>query len=129
MKVYLAGPINGCTDTECKDWREYVKREIGEDGILDPMRRDYRGLELDCVSDIVEGDKEDIDSATHLLVNYDRPSVGTSMEIIYAWERAKPVIVVASEGARLSPWLVYHSNKVFHSLSEALDYIKQGVMN
>ena len=23
--VYLCGPINGCTDSECRDWREYVK--------------------------------------------------------------------------------------------------------
>lgn len=26
--VYLAGPINGCSDDECKDWRNYVKREL-----------------------------------------------------------------------------------------------------
>lgn len=26
-KVYLCGPINGCTDSECKDWRaEALKR-------------------------------------------------------------------------------------------------------
>ena len=23
--IYLAGPINGCTDSQCRDWREAVK--------------------------------------------------------------------------------------------------------
>jgi len=28
MKVYLCGPINGCTDEECKNWRETVKAQL-----------------------------------------------------------------------------------------------------
>ena len=87
IKVYLAGPINGCTDVECKDWRESVKSVLGEASTLDPMRRDYRGREEECVNEIVELDKKDIDEATHLLVNYPHPSTGTDMEIYYAWER------------------------------------------
>jgi hypothetical protein len=58
MLVYLAGAINGCTDDECKDWRELVKSIIGVEKTLDPMRRDYRGVELDCINEIVEGDKK-----------------------------------------------------------------------
>jgi nucleoside 2-deoxyribosyltransferase len=121
--IYLAGPINGCTDEECKDWREYVKAQLGEENTLDPMRRDYRGREMECVDEIVEGDKADIDAATILLINYDRPSVGTSMEILYAWERGKKVIVVAAPGVRISPWLSYHSHKIFFSFENALTYI------
>ncbi len=126
MLVYLAGAINGCTDEECKDWREYVKSQIGEENTLDPMRRDYRGIEMDNVDEIVEGDKVDIDNSTHMLVHYDRPSVGTSMEILYAWERKLPVIVVAPSDIRLSPWLIYHSDKIFNTFKEAIDYIKEG---
>lgn len=123
MRLYLAGAIMGCTDEECKDWREYVKSLVGEENTLDPMRRDYRGRELDCIDEIVEGDKVDIDISTHLLVQFDKPSVGTSMEILYAWERKKPVVVVTSQGIKLSPWLIYHSNKVYYSFKEAIDYI------
>lgn len=123
MLIYLAGAINGCTDSECKDWREYVKYQIGEENTLDPMRRDYRGRELDCVEEIVEGDKLDIDNSTHVLVSYDKPSVGTSMEILYAWERKIPVLVVASPEIKLSPWLVYHSTKIFNSFEESINFI------
>jgi hypothetical protein len=129
MLIYLAGAINGCTDEECKDWREYVKSQVGEQHTLDPMRRDYRGREMDCVDEIVEGDKWDIMSSSHILVHFDKPSVGTSMEVLYAWERRKPVIVVASKEIKLSPWLVYHSEKVFHSFKEALEYIQQNNLN
>lgn len=120
MKVYLAGAINGCTDAECKDWREYIKIKIGEDNTLDPMKRDYRGIEMNCVGEIVEGDKIDIDNSTHVLVSYDKPSVGTSMEILYAWERNKSVYVVTSPENKLSPWLIYHSTNIFYSFDDAI---------
>jgi hypothetical protein len=50
--------------------------------------------------------------------------VGTSMEILYAWERGIPVIVVAAKGARISPWLRYHSKHVLNSFAEAFDLLK-----
>lgn len=124
MIVYLAGPINGCTDEECKDWREYVKAQLGEEQTLDPMRRDYRGREEEFTEEIVEGDKLDIDQSSHLLVNYVKPSVGTSMEIFYAWERKKPVVVVAAPETTKSPWLIYHSDIIVSSFEDALGYIK-----
>lgn len=124
MVIYLAGAINGCTDSECKDWREFVKSDVGKECTLDPMRRDYRGRELNCVNEIVEGDKTDIDNSTHILVYYDKPSVGTSMEILYAWEQRKPVLVVTSSETKLSPWLVYHSTKIFYSFEELINHLK-----
>src|SRR5258707_4663776 len=36
-------------------------------------------------AEIVENDKADIDKSDVLLVNYVKPSVGTSMEILWAW--------------------------------------------
>jgi nucleoside 2-deoxyribosyltransferase len=122
MRVYLCGPINGCTDEECKDWREMVKARLPD--TLDPMRRDYRGREDECVVEIVEGDKEDIDESDVLLVNYDKPSVGTSMEILYAHQQDKPVIVVCKEGTRISPWLRYHSTHFFTSFDAAINQIR-----
>jgi nucleoside 2-deoxyribosyltransferase len=121
--IYLCGPINGCTDAECKDWREFVK--AGWEGpALDPMRRDYRGKEDESVREIVEFDKIDVMNSDAILVNFDKPSVGTSMEILYAFERGKLVVVVASPEARISPWMRYHSHKIVHSFREALGFIR-----
>ena len=125
--VYLCGHINGCTDAECTDWREFVKAKWWGN-TLDPMRRDYRGKEDDSVNEIVELDKIDIMRSDALLVNYDKPSVGTSMEVFYAFERGKYVVVVAAEGARISPWLRYHSHAITHSFETALNLINEAVV-
>jgi nucleoside 2-deoxyribosyltransferase len=107
MKIYLAGPINGCTDEEANGWRSQVKK-IHPD-VLDPMSRDYRGKEAENFRDIVEGDKRDIYQSDGVLVYFEKPSVGTSMEVLYAYERRKPVVVVNVSGKPISPWLAYHA--------------------
>lgn len=112
MKVYLGGPINGCTDAEAHGWRDAVKAVLDEAGIpwCDPMERDYRGREMEpgIAEAIVENDKADIDSCDTLLMNCPKPSVGTSMEGLYGWEGGHRVIWVLPEGATPSPWQVYH---------------------
>ncbi len=117
-KLYLAGPINGCSDDEANGWRSKVK--LLHPNVLDPMSRDYRGKEAENCASIVEGDKRDIDSCDALLVYFEKPSVGTSMEVLYAWERQKPVILIDYSGRPLSPWLLYHSSIVCRSIEEAV---------
>lgn len=117
--LYLCGPINGCTDEECKDWRAYVT-EAWPGRCIDPMVRDYRGREAEAYREIVELDKIDVAEADIILVNYDKPSVGTSMEIIFAWQLGKRVIVVCREDAIISPWLRYHAHHLCHSFDDAM---------
>lgn len=123
--VYLCGAINGRTDEECKDWRSLIKSKFN---CLDPMMRDYRGMEELNYKEIVELDKKDIDNSSIILVNYIKPSVGTSMEILYAYERRKLIFTVATKGTSISPWLRYHSNKFFENFNDAIleiqEYIK-----
>lgn len=121
MKVYLAGAINGCTDQQCKDWRAQAKEKLPD--CADPMDRDYRGVEDFHAADIVENDKNDINNSDVLLVMYERPSVGTSMEVLYAWEAEKHVVIVNNSGQTLSPWLIYHSHQIFRTLDTALQYL------
>lgn len=118
MKIYLAGPINGCTDEQANGWRSQAKAIHAD--VLDPMARDYRGKESENVTDIVEGDKADIDSCDAVLVWFERPSVGTAMEILYAWERGKPVAVVDVSGKPLSPWIRYHATSTHKELADAI---------
>ena len=117
--IYLCGPINGCTDDECNDWREYVTAKW-PGKCINPMVRDYRGKELECYREIVELDKIDVATSDVILVNYDKPSVGTSMEILYAWQMGKVISTVCRGNAIISPWLRYHSHHIFHNFDEAL---------
>ncbi|CAB4124501.1 Nucleoside 2-deoxyribosyltransferase [uncultured Caudovirales phage] len=113
-KVYLAGSINGATDAECKDWRDWFAT-IWPFKTIDPLRRDYRGKELTNVSEIVHLDKLDIQNSDLVVVRYDKPSVGTSMEVFYAHSLGKPIILWCDEGVTLSPWMVYHITSKVHT--------------
>jgi nucleoside 2-deoxyribosyltransferase len=122
MRIYLAGRIDGATDSECKGWRDAIK-SYRQFVYLDPMDRDYRGIESANVAAIVEQDKRDIESSDLLLVYFDRPSVGTSMEVFYARSLGKPVLVINASWAVLSPWLQYHATRVAQSIDEAIEVL------
>lgn len=126
MRVYLAGPINGTTDEEANGWRARVKEFLPD--VLDPMDRDYRGKEDESVTDIVEGDKRDINSADVVLAYCPQPSVGTSMEILHCWTIGKPCVVVVPEGSPCSPWLRYHATVVVDSIEAGLQALSVGEM-
>ena len=118
MRVYLGGPINGCTDEEAHGWRDELAAALIDLGYepVDPMRRDYRGREMEpgIANEIVKGDLEDINSCSILVFNCPKPSYGTAMEIFYGcYEALKRVIIVLpDDGREPSPWLVVHSHQI-----------------
>jgi nucleoside 2-deoxyribosyltransferase len=118
-KVYLAGPINGCTDDECKGWRSVAKALLSAtDTCLDPMDRDYRGIEQGNYVEIVRSDLADIQEADWVLVNASRPSWGTAMEIAIASRSGKPVVAF-SDAESVSPWIWYFCVSVFRTVEDA----------
>ena len=123
MKIYLGGPINGCSDAEATDWRETAKLYFPQS--VDPMVRDYRGREHHDYREIVDLDKRDIRGSDALLVRYERPSVGTSMEIFYAWTLGIPVVVWTDAATSISPWMRYHSTSIVLTLPEAIEKLRQ----
>lgn len=125
--VYLAGPIAGCTDAECKGWRQKAANLLFPVKCLDPMRRDYR-FEAEHVNEIVVLDKLDIQNSDVVMVYHDRPSVGTAMEIFYAWTLGKPIIVVnPNHGMEVSPWIKYHATRIVPRVQDAVDWIHRHV--
>lgn len=132
--VYLCGPINGCTDEECNDWRQRVRdlfEEINAERryrheyiTLDPMRRDYRGQEHDpaAMRELVEFDKIDVAQSDALIISYTRPSVGTAMEQVIAWNSGKFIVLVVNEDMvdELSPWTLYHAHAIVYSYETAV---------
>jgi nucleoside 2-deoxyribosyltransferase len=117
MRVYLGGPISGCTDEEVHGWREQVKPIFESVGFicLDPSERDYRGKRLtrNIAVDIVEHDTRDIRNCDLAFFNcwkQDSPMWGTAMEIRYAWSQEKINIIVLPEIIEPSPWLLYHGH-------------------
>lgn len=139
ISIYLSGPIAGCNDEQCFGWRNYLKEKYkGQFKFIDPTRRDYRHLDSDAIigdwenqKKIVTLDKIDIDRSDAIIVNTipPFPSVGTSQEELYAYERGKLVVVVwehlGEPGKFISPWLLFHSHAVVKTLDEAIEKVKE----
>lgn len=118
---YLAGKMAGCTDEECKDWRNRATELLSPLSVLNPMVRDFRSVELtdkECRK-LVLDDKTDIDRAFAVIVRADAgASWGTAMEVVYAFTNGK--IVVAFVGsATVSPWLRAHTHRIVATVEAA----------
>jgi nucleoside 2-deoxyribosyltransferase len=123
-RVYLAGPIFGKTDAECRVWREKVRALLPDFEIVDPMARDYRGVEDENVRAIVEGDKRDIRECDVVIANVRIASAGTSMEILYAWNVDTPVIAICRD-VKVSPWIRYHSTHTCLTEETAAEFARE----
>lgn len=113
MRIYLAGPISGCQFGECTDWRKEFSSMMPDSiQCISPMR----GKEFLRAQGTIEGDYPDLGPlATSrgimtrdffdctrcdiVLVNFlqsgDRVSIGTCMEIAWAYMGRKPLILVS----------------------------------
>lgn len=116
--VYGAGPITGLDYDGAQSWRDSAKAELEKYDIklLSPLRaKEYlRGIpaltadckgygELNCMSSargIMTRDHYDATRADALLVNLlgaTRVSIGTVMEIAWAWDNGVPVVVAMED--------------------------------
>lgn len=112
-KIYLAGPISGCEYRECTDWRKDVTQRLSPLGVecLSPMRaKEYLEKvgkiegsypELGAFASakgIMSRDHWDCMRADLVFFNLlgaTRVSIGTVMELAWAWaDHAKPTVVV-----------------------------------
>ena len=127
MTIYLSGPIMDEHEGAARDWREAAKGMLGKDfRILDPMRRKFVDRQVDSANEIVEFDLQDVRDADIVLVNYNKPSIGTSMEVFYAaFNQGKFVISFSPfTFENCSPWMVRFSTKILPTLEAACSYIE-----
>ena len=131
-KIYLSGPIMDEHEGEARKWREVAKGLLQNHFmILDPMRRNFKDREVDSANEIVEFDLQDVRDADILLVNYNKASIGTSMEVFYAAHNlGKFVISFSPFGFKdCSPWMVRFSTKILGSLEESTQYILENFVD
>ena len=123
--VYLAGPIHGMSDDQAWDWRRTARKLLLKKNImsLNPMDSDYRGRETKHYDRIVARDKHWIMSCDTVLANCHTPGYGTAMEILFAWEQHKQIVVVTEHK---SPWLLYHADAVVKTLKDAVECLGLG---
>ena len=109
-----------------REWRETAKTLLdGKFRLLDPMRRNFKDREVDSANEIVEFDLQDVRDADILLVNYNKASIGTSMEVFYAAQDLGKFVIAFSPFSfqDCSPWMVRYCTKIHPSLQTACDYL------
>ena len=111
-----------------REWREAAKKLLGgEYVLLDPMRRNFKDREVDSANEIVRFDLQDVEDADILLVNYNKASIGTAMEVFHASHNLGKFVVGFSqfEFKDCSPWMVKYCTKILPSLEAAVDYVRR----
>ena len=124
--IYLSGPIMDETAGLAREWRQEAGRLFdGKFRLLDPMRRKFVDRQVDSANEIVEFDLQDVRDADILLVNYNKPSIGTSMEVFYAAHNLGKFVVAFSpfEYKDCSPWMARFCTKILPDLEQAANYI------
>jgi nucleoside 2-deoxyribosyltransferase len=144
--VYLAGPIADTAPGEAFDWRAYARAVLGdrEVEVLSPMRRKdaLRGRSIPnsfrvyefcgaffTPKGIMTRDHTDVVRADALLVNLlgaHKPSLGTVMELAWAFAYRKPVVVaIEAQGNVHDNHPMLHEAMGFRveTLDEAIDAV------
>ena len=131
-QLFIAGPIIGMEKQQ--DYRIVVTEvatKLGFD-IIDPWKRErviYNGTE-ECwwdkvpTFDFVQRDLDDADQCDIMVVYLPILSAGACMEMFYAKRKGKKVIVVSPLPC-LSPWIVFHSDKIIKSFSELEEALRK----
>ena len=101
-------------------------------GVIDPWKRErvlYNGTD-ECwwdkvpTFDFVQRDLDDADRCDIMVVYLPILSAGACMEMFYAKRKGKTIVVV-SEMECLSPWIVFHSDKIIKSFSQLEEALKK----
>ena len=111
-----------------REWRTVAAKALGKHfTILDPMRRNFKDREVDSANEIVEFDLQDVKDADIILVNYNKASIGTSMEVFYASHELQKFVIGFSPFSfkDCSPWMVRFCTKILPSLEDSIAYIRE----
>ena len=126
--IYLSGPIMDEHEGAARAWREDAKLLLSAKfRLLDPMRRKFVDRQVDSANEIVEFDLQDVRDADIILVNYNKASIGTAMEVFHAANNLGKFIVAFSPLSfkDCSPWMVRYCTKILPTLDTAVDYIRE----
>lgn len=117
-KVYLAGPISGLSYNNSTEWREDVQKQLVDSGIdcYSPLRGksylkqetnisdSYEDSVLSSQKGIFNRDSYDCQHCDLIFVNLlntERVSIGTVMEIAWGWAFRKPIVLIIEKEGNL----------------------------
>jgi hypothetical protein len=127
-KIFLSGPMRGVSKEISLGWREEATKKLSENfDVAHAMRgRETEETFSDPKAAVIR-DLSDIKEADIMLVNDTLENcsmIGTSMEVFFAFQSMKPVIVFG-HGHDKDYWLNYHSHLRVKDLDEACEVLNK----
>jgi len=138
--IYLAGPVANVENGGSKWRNELVESYPNTDfnNPLDKFNAPADNLQINqnpvepnevSATEIVEADKEILRESDAVLVGYeDIQSVGTPMEVMWAYERDYPITIWLRDGSilpDLSPWYQYHADFITGKQGHAVAHLER----
>lgn len=123
--------MSGLSFEEQNNWREYVIGTLEENcsaaniKILNPVSfyNDF-SKGFDNQREVMEYDLYQLRKSHLVICNFNNPSsIGTSMELMLAYEHKIPIVGLNSGGKELHPWLTEVTSKMFDHIEKLIDYI------
>lgn len=139
--IYLAGPVAAYEDggagwrdqivSDHQDWYDFKnpldKYNVPVDDLTIVQQAESDRDDTISVHELVESDKTLLRGSDAVLVGYsDVQSIGTPMEVMWAYERGMPVgiwIRDRTSKTDLSPWYRHHATRISHIRDAALKSI------
>lgn len=122
--VYIAGSLPGRYDNK-SGWRRDVTILLSRmDCHVVNAEIPERGTDT---QKIVKRNKILINSSELIFANVSDPRWSTAMELSYAKLKKKHIICYFNtpKSMYVNPWIRFYSNAVFHSLGDAVNYVKK----
>lgn len=130
--VYLSGPMGGCTFEEMTVWREYVETRLHSPRVECTLpTRSFTPTHTPKETDrwVNRRDFFDCTRASVVLVNLlgmKTISIGTIMEIAWAYQKQIPVVVVCEmDGPQNHPMLKDSITQEARTLDEGINFVKE----
>lgn len=131
-QVYLSGPMGGCSFKEMREWRDYAVSKLNSNTLrcTDPTRSfTEHAAPIETPKWVNRRDYFDCTQAQAILVNFKGMksiSIGTVMEIAWAYQKQIHVIaVVDSGGPQNHPMLKDSITHEVYTLDEGIAAIKE----
>lgn len=123
IKIYLSGGMTDLTYEEANGWRKDIQDYFKYDKkveIFNPVQKNY-------LTDDIEGMRYDLDKlnqANLVIVNFNNPnSIGTAVELGYAYRKRIPIIGLNDTDKKLHSWLSAVCVHVFDNFDDMLDFV------
>ena len=143
-EIYLAGPITGLSYQEITEWRDHVTKQLADVGITcySPMRgKEYLSQETsvkDSYNQYIHTTQRTIFARDHydatkrdlLFVNFlntKRVSIGTVMEIAWAYQADVPIVLVLGPQNEDGWMNVHHHSMLLEACPFTVPTLEDGI--